>query len=181
VSIPRRNRRQTSQFPQEHREVLLKLPALEECCTPAETEFWQITLGMSLAGKTPREVAEFAATGLDDPMLSRAHADIRDAMHRWVRMGDTWAPWDHPEYADHLRTIPKAQDMGFAKSNVLGPLRTSFRASGAGEEWFKRNAGKVRAMQKDHAVETSYAEVVDDRRALPPAAVPTRLVGPPAV
>jgi hypothetical protein len=102
-------------------------------------------------------------------------------MHRWVRMGDTWAPWDRPEWADYLRTIPKAQDMGFAKSEVLEPLRSSFRQSGAGEDWFKRNAPKIRAMQKDHHVESSFAEVIEDRLALPATTVPTRLVGPPAV
>jgi hypothetical protein len=156
------------------------LPSEEECCTPAEMSFWQTTISMSLSGRSPREVAEFAATGLDDPMLVRAHPQIREALAKWARMGDTWAPWDQPEQSDHLRTIPKARDMGY-ESGVLQPLRSSYQSEGAGEDWFKRNAHKVRSMQKDHAVDASFAEVIDERRALPPASVPTRLVGPPAV
>jgi hypothetical protein len=174
----------SSQFPDDHREVLLKLPDLDECCTPAETAFWQVTLGMALNGKTPREVAEFAAQGLDDPMLSRAYPQIREALSKWARMGDTWAPWDRPEESDHLSTIPKAKDMGFAKSEALAPLRSSFRSSGAGEDWFKRNSAKILAMkQHDRApVEASFATVLEDIRALPETTFErTRLMPPPAV
>ena len=176
-----RSRTSRSQFPSEHREVPLKLPSVEDCCTPAETEFWQVTLGMALFGKTPRDVAEFAATGLDNPLLSRCRTNILDAIRLWARMGDTWAPWDNPDWSDYLRTIPKSREMGFDKSEVLSPLRSSYRASGAGEDWFKRNWHRIRGAQKPHQVEASFAEVIDDRRTLPATLEPTRLVGPPAV
>jgi hypothetical protein len=122
VSLPRRSRKQTSQFPEEHRDVLLKLPSLEECCTPAEVAFWHEVLRMSISGSTPREVAEFAANGLDDPMLSRSHPQIREALSKWARMGDTWAPWEHPEDSDHLRTLKKVRVLELA-----APLATVAR------------------------------------------------------
>lgn len=182
MSLPRRSRKQTSQFPQEHRDVLLKLPSLDECCTPQEIAFWQATLGMALSGSTPREVSEFAAAGLDEPLLSHSCSQIRTALTKWARMGDTWAPWDRPEDSDHLRTIPKARDMGYERDGVMSLLRGAPRSSGAGEDWFKHNRVRIRSMQPDYAVRTepSFAEVVEDHRALS-AAAPTRLVGPPAV
>ena len=85
------------------------LPSLEECCTPEEQAFWLKTFVMAERGKTPREVAEFAATGLDDPMLSRAYPYIREAMRKWARMGDTWADYDHPEQSDDLRAVKLAE------------------------------------------------------------------------
>ena len=91
------------------RDVVLHLPSLEECCTPAETAFWVVTLRMALDGKTPMEVAEFAATGLDNPLLSRAHQVIREAMRKRARMGDTWADYDHPERSDDLRKMKAAE------------------------------------------------------------------------
>jgi hypothetical protein len=42
-------------------------------------------------------VAEFAARGLDDPMLSRAYPVIREAIRRWAAMGEVWQDYDHPE------------------------------------------------------------------------------------
>ena len=97
--------------------VLPTLPTDAECCTPAEHAFWSETFRMAVAGRPPREVAEYAARGLDDPELVRAHPVIRDAMYRWARMGDCWAPWDHPEDADHLRTLPRRG------GNVLAGMR----------------------------------------------------------
>ncbi len=58
---------------------------------------------------------------------------------------------------------------------------TKSAGPGANEDWFKRNAHKVRAMQPDHATDASYAEVLDDRRALPATTERTFLVPPPAV
>jgi hypothetical protein len=70
------------------------LPSEEECCTPAENEFWSRTFVMAASGKSPRQVAEFAATGLDNPLLSRAYPVIRDAISRWAFMGEHWRDWD---------------------------------------------------------------------------------------
>jgi hypothetical protein len=111
MTMPRRSSKPEPlrEFP---RDVVLRLPTNRDCCTPEETAFWKQTLSMTMNGKTPREVAEFAASGLDDPMLVRAYNTIRDATRRWARMGDTWAPWDNPDHSDFLRTIPKACGMG---------------------------------------------------------------------
>ena len=176
------SRTSQGQFPSEHREVLLKLPSIEDCSTAAETEFWQVTLGMALFGKSPREVAEFAATGLDNPLLSRAHTNILEAIRLWARMGDTWAPWDNPDWSDYLRTIPKARDMGFNQSEVLSPLRSSFPSSGANDGWFRRNAHKLRPMHPDHPLAASFDTLIDDIHALPETTLErTRLMPPPAV
>ena len=49
---------------------------------------------MAKDGKTPREIAEYVATGLDDPMLVRAYPVIREAMRKWAEMGDHWQDYD---------------------------------------------------------------------------------------
>ena len=103
MRVSRSQRAPEREFTREQREVMLKLPSLEECCTPQEFAFWYQTFRMGQNGSTPREIAEFAARGLDDPMLSRCRHEILEAMRRWARMGDTWAPYDHPETADLLR------------------------------------------------------------------------------
>ena len=72
------------------RDVMLKLPSDADCCTVEETMFWNQTMLMAQNGSRPREVAEFAASGLDDPMLARAYPFIRDAMRKWAEMGDVW-------------------------------------------------------------------------------------------
>ena len=72
------------------RDVLLKLPSAEDCCTPEETAFWKQTLQLAQGGARPRVVAEFAAHGLDDPNLVRAYPVIREAMVKWATMGDSW-------------------------------------------------------------------------------------------
>ena len=89
-------RRRTQQEPVRAwpRAIVLKLPSNEECCTPAETVFWNQTMQMALNGSRPREVAEFAATGLDDPLLSRAIPTIREAVRKWAAMGDVWQDYD---------------------------------------------------------------------------------------
>jgi hypothetical protein len=94
-----------SDFPQDHRDLLLKLPSLEECCTPPETEFWTTTLNMALSSRRPREVAEFAATGLDNPLLVRAYPYIREAIRRWALMDDTWISWDSPMFDSVLAVV----------------------------------------------------------------------------
>ena len=93
MTIPRRFKKPEAgrEFP---RDVMLKLPSAEECCTVAETIFWNQTMKMAQAGKRPREVAEFAATGLDDPLLSRAIPTIREAVRKWAAMGDVWQDYD---------------------------------------------------------------------------------------
>lgn len=78
------------------RDVMLKLPSSDECCTVAETEFWNRTLQMAMNGSRPREVAEYAATALDGPMLVRAYPVIREALNKWVAMGNNWLNWDDP-------------------------------------------------------------------------------------
>jgi hypothetical protein len=78
------------------RDVLLKLPSLEECCTVAETVFWNQTMKLAQSGQRPRQVAEFAAHGLDNPLLSRAYPVIREAMNKWAEMGDFWQDYDRP-------------------------------------------------------------------------------------
>jgi hypothetical protein len=94
MSIPKRKsgfNQQPREFP---RDVMLKLPTNEECCTAEETIFWNQTMLMAQNGKSPREVAEFAANGLDDPMLTRAYPVIREALRRWAEMGDHWQDYD---------------------------------------------------------------------------------------
>jgi hypothetical protein len=76
------------------RDVMLKLPSPEDCCNAEETIFWNQTMQMAKDGKTPREVAEFAATGLYDPMLVRAYPVIREAIRKWAEMGDSWKDYD---------------------------------------------------------------------------------------
>jgi hypothetical protein len=76
------------------RDIMLKLPSPEECCTAEETIFWNQTMQMAKDGATPIRIAEFAATGLDDPMLARAYPTIREAMRRWAAMGDVWQDYD---------------------------------------------------------------------------------------
>jgi hypothetical protein len=154
------------------------LPSDDERCTPAEQAFWSQTFSRMEAGHSPREVAEFAATGLDNPILARAYPAIREALTKWARMGDCWAPWESPELADHLRTLPKAKDMGYPQ---VVPLRASYPTpESAGEDWFKRNAHKILAMKKPHESATSFATVLDDIRSLPETTV-SRPVPPPAV
>jgi hypothetical protein len=94
--MPRTSRKQfpAREFP---RDVMLKLPSSEECCTVEETIFWNQTMQLAQSGKRPREVAEFAASGLDDPMLVRAYPVIRDAMRKWAAMGDVWQDFETPE------------------------------------------------------------------------------------
>ena len=78
------------------RDLMLKLPSPEDCCTVAETVFWNQTMLMAQSGTTPRNVAEFCAQGLDDPLLVRAYPVIRDSIRRWAEMGDTWQDFDQP-------------------------------------------------------------------------------------
>ena len=78
------------------RDVMLKLPSAEECCTPAETLFWNQTMQLAQGGARPRVVAEFAANGLDDPNLVRAYPIIREAIRKWAEMGDVWQDYDQP-------------------------------------------------------------------------------------
>jgi hypothetical protein len=95
MTIPRRFKKSESvrEFP---RDVMLKLPTNEECCTVAETVFWNQTMQLAQGGARPRIVAEFAASGLDDPMLVRAYPVIRDAIRKWAAMGDVWQDYDSP-------------------------------------------------------------------------------------
>jgi hypothetical protein len=94
MTIPRRFKKPEAgrEFP---RDVMLKLPSAEECCTVEETIFWNQTMQLAQSGKRPREVAEFAASGLDDPMLVRAYPVIREAMRKWAAMGDVWQEYSH--------------------------------------------------------------------------------------
>jgi hypothetical protein len=78
------------------RDVMLKLPSAEECCTVAETVFWNQTMQLAQGGARPRVVAEFAAHGLDDPLLVRAYPTIRAAMNKWAEMGEVWQDYDQP-------------------------------------------------------------------------------------
>jgi hypothetical protein len=78
------------------RDVMLKLPSAEECCTAEETIFWNQTMQLAQGGARPRVVAEFAAHGLDDPLLVRAYPTIREAIRKWAEMGDVWQDYERP-------------------------------------------------------------------------------------
>ena len=108
MTIPRRFKKPepSREFP---RDVMLKLPSAEECCTPAETLFWNQTMQLAQSGKSPRDVAEFCAQGLDDPLLVRAYPVIREAMRKWAEMGDVWQNYDRPGNLTAAPVLP-AQD-----------------------------------------------------------------------
>jgi hypothetical protein len=91
-----RNRQSVTPAREFPRDVMLKLPSAEECCTVAETVFWNQTMQLAQGGARPRVVAEFAAHGLDDPLLVRAYPTIRAAMNKWAEMGEVWQDYDRP-------------------------------------------------------------------------------------
>ena len=105
MTIPRRFKKPepSREFP---RDVMLKLPSAEECCTPAETVFWNQTMQLAQNGSRPRDVAEFCAQGLDDPLLYRAYPTIRKAMTKWAEMGDAWQNYDQPGTLSPPPTVP---------------------------------------------------------------------------
>lgn len=89
-----------------HRDILERLPPLEDCCTPAEILFWNQTRQMAMDGARPRDVANFAATGLDDPLLTRAYHHIRETIRKWAMMDQVWMDWDSDIFKPASKSKP---------------------------------------------------------------------------
>ena len=99
------NRRATPSPREFPRDVMLKLPSAEECCTAEETIFWNQTMQLAQGGARPRVVAEFVAHGLDDPMLVRAYPTIREAIRKWAEMGEVWQDYERPAQLSSVSAV----------------------------------------------------------------------------